>query len=158
MDREKELRSRLTKTLEGKGAHLDYKSVLENFPADLRGKNYPYLPYTAWKLLEHMRIAQWDILEFSRDPDHVSPKWPDEYWPDSDGPPDDKAWNKSVSNFLTDLKEMQELVNNPQTDLYSKIPHGNGQNILREAVLVIDHNAYHLGQLVMLRKILEANE
>ncbi|UCF65174.1 MAG: DinB family protein, partial [bacterium] len=139
----------------GKGAHLDYKSVLEDFPAQYRGKTFPALPYTAWQLLEHLRLAQWDILEFSRDEKHLSPKWPEGYWPSETAPPDEQAWDDSVNKFLSDLKAMQELVNDSSTNLYQKIPHGSGQNILREAILVIDHNAYHLGQLVMLRKVFE---
>ncbi|RQV99764.1 MAG: DinB family protein [Calditrichaeota bacterium] len=157
MNMDQELRQRLNKTLEGKGAHLDYESVLTDFPEEFRGKSLPYLPYSAWQLLEHMRIAQWDILEFSRDPDHKSPEWPEEYWPTSTAPPDDEAWENSVNHFLRNLNQMQDLVNNPEIDLYKKIPHGSGQNILRETILVIDHNSYHLGQMVMLRKILESD-
>ena len=155
MEYDHDVRQRLVYTLQGKGAHLDYKSVLVDFPAKYRGKTFPGLPYTAWQLLEHLRIAQWDILEFSKDEKHVSPKWPEGYWPPETSPPDEQAWDNSVQRFLTDLKSMQELVSDPDNNLYQKIPHGNGQNILREAILVIDHNAYHLGQLVMLRKIFE---
>ena len=156
MEHDKDVRKRLVYTLQGKGAHLDYKSVLEDFPAEFRGKTFPGLPYTAWQLLEHLRIAQWDILEFSKDAKHVSPKWPEGYWPYETAPPDDKAWDKSVTKFLTDLQSMQDLVNDPDTDLFQRIPHGTGQNILREAILVIDHNAYHLGQLVLLHKIFKS--
>ena len=124
-----------------------------------RGPNAPGTPFTAWRLLEHLRLAQWDILEFSRNPQHVSPKWPEGYWPEGDAPPpraDNAAWRKSVEGFRADLKAMQNLVENPGTDLFAAIPGGDGQTILREALLVADHNAYHLGQLVMLRRQLGA--
>ncbi len=100
-----------------------------------------------------MRIAQWDILEFSRDPKHVSPEWPDGYWPQGEAPPDAAAWDSSIKTFRKDLEAMQKLVENPAVDLYARIPHGDGQTILREALLVADHNAYHLGQLVLLLKM-----
>jgi len=103
-----------------------------------------------------MRIAQWDILEFSRNPKHVSPAFPAGYWPETDAPPDAKAWEQSVANFRADLLAMEKLVADSRTDLYARIPHGEGQTILREALLVADHNAYHLGQLVMLRRLLGA--
>jgi len=107
-------------------------------------------------LLEHMRIAQWDILEFSRDPKHVSPDWPAGYWPESPEPPNTKAWGKSLKTFARDLAAMKRLVVNPTTDLFARIPHGTGQTILREALLVADHNAYHLGQVIVLRRLLGA--
>jgi hypothetical protein len=103
-----------------------------------------------------MRIAQWDILEFSRSAEHVSPDWPDGYWPKSEAPLDEVAWEKSLQDFRADLKAMKDLVANPSTDLYARIPHGTGQTILREALLVADHNAYHLGQIVLIRRILDA--
>ena len=105
-----------------------------------------------------MRIAQSDILEFSRNPKHVSPEFPAGYWPETDAPPDDKAWEKSVRQFRADLKAMQDLVEDPATDLFAPIPHGDGQTILREALLVADHNSYHLGQLVTVRRLLGAWE
>ncbi len=154
MQQDKALRDQLLYLLQGKGAHVPFNKVVSNFPPNLRGKKNSALPYTAWQLLEHMRIAQWDILEFSQNSEHVSPKWPGGYWPDTDYPPEKKSWEKSVLSFQNDLKAMQDLVSNPNTDLFAKIPHGNGQTILREALLLADHNAYHLGQLVMLRKIL----
>jgi hypothetical protein len=157
MDNSNDLRKRLVYALQGKGAHLDLEKVLLNFPSRFRGKTFPHLPYTVWQLLEHMRIAQWDILDFSRDAKHISPKWPEGYWPKETEPPDDGAWDRAVDQFFTDLHAMQELVENPATDLYQNIPHGSGQNILREAILILDHNAYHLGQLVLLRKIFEGN-
>jgi uncharacterized damage-inducible protein DinB len=113
-------------------------------------------PYSAWQLLEHMRIAQRDILEFSRNPKHVSPEWPEGYWPTKEAPPTKAAWSNSVRAFRSDLRAMQKLVANPASDLFARIPHGDGQTLLREALLVADHNSYHLGQLVMLRRLLGA--
>jgi hypothetical protein len=107
-------------------------------------------------VLEHLRIAQRDILEFSRNPKHVSPDFPAGYWPAGDAPPDDAAWDRSVAAFRADLKAMQDLVADPKTDLFARIPHGQGQTILREALLVADHNAYHLGQLIVVRRALGA--
>ena len=149
------LRQHLNNLLTKAEAHLDLESELKNFAAELRGRKPPGAPHTPWQLLEHIRIAQWDILEFSRDATHQSPKWPEGYWPKTETPPDDKAWDKSVKQVLADLKSMVELVGDPKRDLFSNIPHGDGQTLLREALLVVDHNAYHLGQIVMLRRILE---
>jgi uncharacterized damage-inducible protein DinB len=150
------LREHLLYLLGGGGAHLDFAKAIAGLPAELRGAEPAGLPFSAWRLLEHMRIAQWDILEFSVNPRHVSPAWPDGYWPESDAPPSDRAWEKSVKEFRRDLKRMQDLVANPRTDLYARIPHGEGQTILREALLAADHNAYHLGQLVLMRRLLGA--
>ncbi len=125
-------------------------------PAELRGARVHDLPFTVWRLVEHMRIAQWDILEFSRDGKHASPPWPEGYWPAGDPPATPTAWEESIAAFHRDRKAMEELVNNPATDLFARIPHGTGQTILREAMLIADHNAYHLGQLIMLRRLLGA--
>ena len=142
--------------LQGGGAHLDFQRAISDLPAELRGAKADGVSHTPWRLLEHLRIAQWDILQFSRDPNHVSPEFPDGYWPDSDAPPSSAAWDQSVTAFQNDLQAMAELVSDPDTDLYAAIPHGDGQTILREALLVADHNAYHLGQLVFLRRCLGA--
>jgi hypothetical protein len=150
------LRKHLLELLRGGRAHLDFEAAVAGLPARLRGVKPAKLDFTAWRLLEHMRIAQWDILEFSRNPRHVSPQFPASYWPSTDGPPNDAAWRKSVTAFRSDLKAMQKLVKDPATDLFARIPWGDGQTILREAVLVADHNAYHTGQLVMLRRLLGA--
>jgi hypothetical protein len=150
------LRQHVLYLLEDGGAHAKFEDVIAGLPADLRGKKVSGLPYTAWMLLEHMRIAQRDILEFSRNQKHVSPAWPNGYWPESDAPPNDSAWNKSVESFRKDLAAMVSLVKNPKTDLFARIPWGDGQTMLREALLVADHNAYHVGQLVALRRLLGA--
>jgi hypothetical protein len=150
------VREQIIKLLQGGQAHLTLDDVLKNFPPRLRGLKPAGAPHSAWQLLEHLRIAQWDILEFSRSGKHVSPKWPEGYWPSSDRPPIDAAWKKCISAIKRDCRAMQKLVENPRTDLYSKIPHGTGQNILREALLIADHNAYHIGQLLLVRQLLGA--
>ena len=156
MSDDKALRHHVLYLLRSGGAHLGFEKVIAGLPAKLRGAKPKGLPYTPWRLLEHMRIAQWDILEFSRNPKHVSPEFADGYWPASDSPPNAAAWEASVKRFRSDLAAMQALVENPSTDLLARIPHGKGQTILREALLVADHNAYHLGQLVVLRRLLGA--
>jgi len=150
------LREHLLYLLRGGGAHLDFDAAVAGLPTELRGARAASVPHTPWRLVEHMRIAQWDILEFSRNPKHVSPPFPQGYWPEGDAPPNAAAWERSLTAFRADLKAMQDLVADPSTDLFARIPHGEGQTILREALLVADHNAYHLGQLVMLRRVLDA--
>jgi len=151
------LRDHLRQLLRGGNAHLDLEKALAGLPAELRGKKAPGLPHTVWQLLEHIRLAQWDILEYSRDKDHVSPAWPEGYWPPADAPPDAAAWQASLEACRRDLQAMQDLVADPATDLYAAIPWGEpGHTILREALLVADHNAYHVGQIVMVRQALGA--
>lgn len=152
----KTFREHVLYLLRGGGAHVDFDKSIRDLPAELRGVKPAGIPFTAWRLLEHLRISQWDILEFSRNPKHVSPKWPEGYWPEGDAPPDVNAWDESVKGFHADLKAMQSLVADTATDLFARIPHGEGQTILREALLVADHNAYHLGQLVLVRRLLGA--
>ena len=151
-----DLRQHLLNLLSGGGAHAKFDDVIKDVPPALRGAKPPNYPHSPWMLLEHLRISQWDILEFSRNKKHVSPAWPEGYWPETDAPPTAAAWDKSVKSFRADLKAMQDLVANPKTDLFAKIPWGDGQTILREALLVADHNAYHLGQLVDVRRLLGA--
>lgn len=150
------LREHLAALLKGGQAHVHFMDAIDGFPEAKRGSFVEGLPHTGWQLMEHTRIAQWDILEFSRNPKHVSPGFPEGYWPKTPGPPDDAAWEKSLQAFQHDLQEMIRLVKNPKTDLCAAIPHGDGQTILREALLMADHNAYHLGQLVDLRRALGA--
>jgi hypothetical protein len=149
------LRKHLADLLSMKGAHVNLDGVTD-FPADLRGAKPPGAPHSAWQLLEHMRLAQEDVLDFSRNPKYEEKSFPDDYWPDTEVPPSEAAWDKSVRQFRQDLKEMQELIADTRHDLLAKIPHGAGQTLLREAMLVADHNSYHLGQLMFLRKMLEA--
>jgi len=148
------LRQHLLDLLRGHNAHADFDTVVADVPARLRGVKPPGAPHTAWQLLEHMRIAQWDILEFSRDAKHKSPTWPEGYWPKTEGPPNAASWNNSLRSFRADLKAMAKLVADKQTDLFAPIPHGSGQTLLREALLIADHNSYHLGQMVLLRRLL----
>jgi hypothetical protein len=155
-DHEQSLRTHLLELLRGGSAHAKFEDAVKNFPAKLRGVKPEKFPHTAWMLLEHMRIAQRDILEFSRDAKHESPKWPEGYWPKAEAPANAAAWEKSVKDFRADLKAMEDLVANPKTDLFAKIPWGDGQTILREALLVADHNAYHLAQIVDVRRLLDA--
>ena len=150
------LREQIAAFLKGGGAHAGFSGAVADFPADKRGALADGLAHSGWQLLEHLRIAQWDILEFSRDAKHVSPKWPEGYWPKELAPADEAAWKKSVASFEKDLQEMIRLVKNPKTDLYAKIAHGDGQTILREALVLADHNSYHLGQMVDLRRALGA--
>jgi hypothetical protein len=152
------LREHVTYLLEGGGAHAKFDDVIEDLPPNLRGTRPDKFPHTAWMLLEHLRLAQRDILEFSRNSKHVSPEWPKGYWPQTEVPPSDAAWSKSIQQFRRDLKAMQLLVADPKTDLFAPIPWGDGQTILREALLVADHNSYHLAQLVDLRRLLGAWE
>ena len=150
------LRKQLVELLRMEGAHLSFDDAVADFPVKLRGIKPHGAPHTPWQLLEHLRIAQWDILDFSRNPDYKEMKFPDDYWPETEAPPDAAAWDKSVQQFRQDLKAMEELVSDPGADLNARIPHGTGQTLLREVLLVADHNAYHLGQLVFVRKMLEA--
>ena len=152
------LREHVVYVLKGGGAHLNFEQAIGNLPSELRGAKVDGVPHTAWRLLEHLRLCQWDILEFSRNAEHVSPDFPDGYWPETDAPPDPEAWDQSVQGFRADLQAMIDLVANPGNDLFARIPHGDGQTLLREALLVADHNAYHLGQLVFLRRCLGAWE
>jgi hypothetical protein len=149
------LREHLANLLRMKGAHATFHETATDFPVHLRGVKPKGAPHSAWQLLEHMRIAQEDILDFTRNPEYKEKKWPDEYWPSEDAPPDEAAWDKSVKQFQHDLKEMQALVADTKHDPLAAIPHAKGQTPLREALLVADHNAYHLGQLMFLRKMLE---
>jgi hypothetical protein len=156
VDKDRALREQVLYLLRGGGAHIKFEDALKDFPAALVNARAEGVPYTPWHLLEHMRIAQWDIVEFSRNPEHVSPEWPEGYWPDKSKDAGVDDWRKSVESFRTDLRAMEALVEDASTDLYARIPHGTGQTILREALLVVDHNAYHLGALVTLRRALEA--
>jgi hypothetical protein len=146
------LRDHLLYLLKDGGAHVGFDAAMGDWPVQLAGAKVANFPHTAWMLLEHLRIAQQDILEFSRNSKQVSPKWPEGYWPASEAPADENAWKASMAAFKKDLLAMQQLVGSLKVDLYARIPWGSGQTILREALLVADHNAYHLGQLVMLRK------
>ena len=150
------LRQHVVKLLDWPDAHVDFDAVLAHWPAELRAAKPAAAPHSAWQLLEHLRIAQWDMLDFCRNPKYKELDFPAGYWPAGDVPPTDYAWKESLRAFRADLAAMQKLVANPTTDLFAPIPHGQGQTILREALLVTDHNAYHLGQLLLLRRLLGA--
>lgn len=150
------LRQHLIALLKGGNAHATFDQAVKELPGPLRGRRPPGGQHSPWELLEHLRIAQWDILEFSRNPEHRSPEWPRGYWPAAEAPPAEAAWQTSVHDFRRDLKAMCDLVADPATDLMAKIPHGDGQTILREVLLAADHNSYHIGQLVLVRRLLGA--
>ena len=148
------MRSELAKALDWGDAHAGFDAAVKDFPAALRGKRIEGLPHSAWEVLEHLRIAQHDILDFSRNPKYKERKWPDEYWPTSPEPPDDKAWERSVAAFRRDRAAVKQLASDAKVRLDKRIPHGTGQTYLREILLIVDHNAYHVAELVMLRRLL----
>jgi hypothetical protein len=152
------LRKHLDNLLRMKGAHVAFEAAVADFPVQLRGAKPHGVPHSAWELLEHMRVAQEDILDFSRNPGYREKKFPDDYWPLTETPPSDEAWTSSVAKFQSDLQEFLALIADTGQDLLAKIPHGRGQTLLREALLIADHNAYHLGQFVFLRKMLETSD
>ena len=156
MANDKALRQHLVSLLKGGDAHATFDAAVKDFPANLYGKRPKGAAHSPWEVLEHMRIAQWDILEFSRNPKHVSPEFPEGYWPKTPAPADATAWTKSVQSFGADLKAMVALAENESLDLFARIPHGEGQTILREVLVLADHNAYHLGELLLLRRLLGA--
>ena len=148
------LREQIAYLLKGGGAHVHFEDSLAGLPANKRGAYAKGMPHTAWQLLEHMRLAQWDIVQYCVNPKHVSPDFPEGYWPKSPSPSDDAAWEKGMSGFKKDLKEMVRLIENPRTNLFAPIGPGRNESILREALLLADHNSYHLGQILCLRKAL----
>ena len=156
MSNDKSLREHVIFLLKEEGAHAGFDAAVKDVPAKLRGVRPAGASHSLWEVVEHMRIAQWDILEFTRNAKHISPKFPDGYWPGAPEPPDEKAWDRSVKAFRSDLKAMTALVADKSVDLLTKLPHGDGQTVLREALVLADHNAYHLGELVLLRRLLGA--
>lgn len=150
------LRQHVVNLLKGGEAHADFDAATANLPAKLRGERPKGAEHSPWDLVEHLRIAQWDILEYSQDPKHKSPEFPAGYWPKSPIPPSEEAWDRSVNAFGKDLKALCDLVANESTDLLAPIPHAKDHTILREALLAADHNAYHIGQLVLVRRLLGA--
>lgn len=153
------LRRHLVELLAGGGAHLSFDEAVAGLGPRDRGRRPEALPHSPWEILEHLRLCQQDILEFSRDPAWVSPRFPEGYWPQGDrspAPPDEAAWGRSVNGFRRDLEAMMSLVADPGCDLHEPFPWGDGQTLLREALLVADHNAYHLGELVAVRRLLGA--
>jgi hypothetical protein len=151
-----QLRKQIADMLTWNEAHQGFDAAVKDMPFELAGVRPPGAPHSVWELVEHMRIAQQDILEFSRDPKHVSPAWPSGYWPSSPAPESPAAWNESVSGFRKDREEMRRLVLDPGNDLTEPLAHGKGQTLAREALLVADHNSHHLGQLILIRRLLGA--
>ena len=147
------IRAHVLELLYGKSAHIDLEAGLDGFPLDKINEKPAGSPHSAWQLLEHIRIAQWDILDFSRNPKYKEMKWPDDYWPRENGTAE--SWSDSVRQTLDELQQMRDLVADESVDLFAKIPWGSGQTVLREAMLIADHNAYHLGQLMLIRRMFE---
>ncbi len=156
MTNDQALRRHLHYLLTEGGAHVQFDDAVKGMPFELQGKRPKGGEHSPWQLLEHLRITLWDIVEFSLDPKHVSPEFPSGYWPATQRPPDEKAWSKSAAAFRAHLKVMTKLVEDDSVDLFARIPHGEGQTILREVLLAADHTAYHLGQLVEVRRALGA--
>ncbi|RZK76506.1 MAG: DinB family protein [Pedobacter sp.] len=154
MEYKKILIAELNKLLKGGTAHANLKDAVANLPFHLLGETPNNLPYSIWQLVEHIRIAQCDMLEFSRDGHHKSPKWPDDYWPKESAPKDAKEWDNSLKQIDVDLEAFIDLVESK--DLFEQIPHGSGQNILREALQIADHNAYHIAEIIVIRRLLNA--
>jgi hypothetical protein len=155
-DNFKSLRADLLALLTSENAHATFEAALKNLPAGLRGKRPKGAPHSPWELLEHLRIAQWDIIEYALNPRHVSPDFPSGYWPKSPQPPNAKAWEKSVAAFRADRKKLAATIEDPSADLLAPIPHANNQSLLNKTLLLADHNAYHLGQLILVRRLLSA--
>jgi hypothetical protein len=151
---DKEVRKQLLYQLDGGNAHAPFPEIIEGYPIEIVNQAPPGAPFNAWGVLEHMRIAQWDILEFIRNPKHVSPQWPEDTWPPPGQQADAAMWQGSVDTVLAEWKALRDIVDDPNTDLYSDIPHAPGYTILREILVVSDHNAYHMAELAMLRTML----
>lgn len=156
MDNFAVLRAQLLAQLRGGQAHMGFEEVVADFPMELINTRPSHVPYTPWHLVEHIRIAQWDILEFVRNPQHVSPDWPVGYWPNPSSQASPAQWQQTLTDFRRDMKDVEALASDPATDLFGVIPHGTGQTILREILLVADHNTYHIGELAILRQVMQA--
>jgi hypothetical protein len=153
---DKELVKTLEQLLTGGHAHVTFEDAIKDLPAQLRDRAPEGIPYTIWQLVEHIRITQWDILEFSRDAKHTSPQWPEGYWPKEKGPANEAAWKNSLAQIRSDLKEFIGLLKDPAADLYAPFAHGDGQHLLREALLIADHTSYHTGEIIVIRRLLGA--
>jgi hypothetical protein len=154
IDSDKLLRDNLVQLLKGGHAHTTFDQAVRGFPVERAGERPPGSPHSAWELLEHLRLAQKDILEFSKSADYVSPKWPEGYWPKNPGPADPGDWKKSVDEFHVDLKAFEAMLRDATIDVYARFPWGDGQTLLREALVLADHNSYHIGQLVLVRRLM----
>jgi len=154
MTADQTLREPLMQFLRGGVAHMAFEEAVQDFPPEHYNTRPPHLDYTPWALLEHIRIAQWDILEFVRNPDHVSPPWPAGYWPAPDERADQARWDETIRQFQADYRDLQALAQDPTVDLTAPLPHAPGYTVLRELLLVIDHNAHHLGEFAILRQVM----
>jgi hypothetical protein len=154
MEQDKTLREHLVKLIRGGQAFQPIEVLLQGLTVAIAGKSVPELPYTIWQLTDHMRFTLQDILEFTRNPNYTEPTWPDDYWPKEKAPANQAALSESIKAIQTGMEEMIQLVQDPTNDLYKPFPHGNGQTLLREALLVAEHNAYHLGQIMVIRRLL----
>jgi len=148
------LRDHLLELLRGGQAHVSFDDAVKDFPVELMGIRPDGSPHSAWELLEHMRIALEDIVHFSQSADYQSPPWPKGYWPSSPAPENEEAWHNCVRLIRENMATFEALLADPKQDVFRKFPWGEGQTLLREALLIADHNAYHLGQLVLVRKLL----
>jgi hypothetical protein len=151
---DKAFRSFLGKLLDWEEAHVGFDRAVAGIPSRLRATRPPGVPHSPWELVEHLRLAQFDILDFCVNVRYEQMEWPDDYWPRSRTPPSDAAWKKSIAQYRRDRRALQRLAADPAIDLMSAIPHGSGQTYLRELVLVADHAAYHIGQLILVRQLL----
>ncbi|MBB4634204.1 DinB family protein [Longimicrobium terrae] len=154
MTADESLRDLLARQLDWQDAHATFDAAVDGVPAEHQGTRPAGLPHSAWELLEHLRITQRDILDFCRDPGYQEMAWPDDYWPASAAPPSPQSWEESAAAYRADRATLKQLAADPATDLYAPIPHGSGQTILRELLLVVDHTAYHVGQLILVRQLL----
>ena len=148
------LRNQILQLLNGRNAHYTFDNAVADFPLEAVNERPPNVPYTPWHLVEHLRIAQWDILEFMRDPDHVSPEWPKGYWPDPQSTTNAAGWQQSLDRFRADLAAVEAMVKDDSLDITAELPHAPGYTFLREFLLVADHNAYHVGEFAILRQVM----
>jgi hypothetical protein len=154
MSAENALREQLLRLLEGGNAHMTFEEAVADYPMERINVVFPNGTYTPWHLLEHLRISQWDILDFMRNPNYREMEWPKDYWPPQDRTATEADWTQTIRSFQADMQVLQALVRDPQTDLYATIPHGTGQTMLREILLVADHNAYHIGEFAIMRQVM----
>jgi hypothetical protein len=154
MDADQVMREQLLALLRGGNAHMGFDKAVADFPMAFINHKPPQVTYTPWHLLEHMRLAQWDILEFIKNPAHVSPAWPEGYWPDPEAQANEADWERTLATFRADLKALQDLVTDRTVDLLAPIPHAQSYTIFREILVVADHNAYHTGEFAILRQVM----
>lgn len=148
------LRKQFIPFLRGQGTHADFQTAVKDFPAEHYGDRPSGCPHSAWQLVQHIRLALHDLLDFCTNSDYTSPKWPDEYWPKDPAPPSKEAWREAVAAVQQDIEAFERLIGDPASNIYANIPWGDGQNLLREALLAGDHTSYHTGQIILIRQFL----